>query len=1249
MVNRMPGSSVYNGRNGAVAAAVRARNLSSMSGKGESVSTNANANATVSPSSSGRTTPKAHATTPSTGRVGGNATRDVNTGIENMNNNMNNNSTRSTESASTSTSEGSARKMRRGSFRRTLLMQRNKRNSGSSSQQNNTSNSNSNSNSNGTSNTSNEGAKSTSITIDPPPASNRWRGGVRPQASTIVGGSSSDIGSDTGTYHDRSSALFLGKGTVGTDPTVTMAEEREAGACSPTFPPSTPAANASVANHKTNAAFPMDEVGGPQQELQELPRGHVETILRMYGTNASNGGVLDLYKDVLLVSPEASDREIRIAYFRRGREILGDTASGKNKDKRQNQQAVRKLDPATKSRFQAVSMAYEILSTPAWKKAYRKQGGLRKLPPVRIRPPPAPRAVAVGQAPTSAAASPKVSSPKRNQNQPQEAFDPFAMSPLRIRPAFPDIATIGMGDSTTSSPAMAPKPPAPKTALQPASAPPGKPQHPPTALRKSSFAGNGSNSSRGRRFGLRKPSSASVRWKDHVEELVFVKHPNENASDGEDTEDEDSDYDSSDNEDFREDSDGSQNGSVRAENGLLFSSADPPQDLYSDPSLSGRGSITTRDSIFSHGSSSGSNRRRKKNKERIVIDSEELESHLKRMDSEAEKHFVQDFWDNFEESMDGILSLVDSLGGGGGDASSKTNKKKIKSSSWLMPSPSFGNQQTERKNNPINGDTAADPDTTMRRSISHDATTPSSDSNTEGIDKNDLMQSNSLPASLSPAASNRSDAVSSPLQRPPTTGATVTPDEKDEARQSPRTASSPYDMILNSWPFQSSSKSEDEADAKKKQQPQHPQATPVIVSPGAKVALVTPVIVSPVSRPGTTGPPSETASIASTILSTSQRRRKSLFRPISPPLSEASEAINSDIVSAASPTPSSEAFELDSRLSEMDSVDLTTLDNPFRRGGKKEGSTKEGSPMATSSPSPSKDIVIQQTASSDSINSTSSKGSKKKKKSRFRVSMMSRILGSPSSEREISSSVDAAKTTEKATASSSSTKSKQASEEEDVFAGVDDVSSKQQQPFDESENKNVPNALEVESISMMKRSCSASQMSDLSESVYSTSKKESDINAQPGALASLLDKSPARPSPDGASNRPSLTVTFSPSVAGSCSVMSESTKKSLVHSTTGRSEGSAYSSVEGVPSANSLDFESTGVETAGFFDYLVAYATAVMTECANLGAATGAAEYQQDFMNLFAGDTSVQTAEIREQPSTLRRVPSESTTSSHTF
>lgn len=154
--------------------------------------------------------------------------------------------------------------------------------------------------------------------------------------------------------------------------------------------------------------------------------------------------------------------------------------------------------------------------------------------------------------------------------------------------------------------------------------------------------------------------------------------------------------------------------------------------------------------------------------------------------------------------------------------------------------------------------------------------------------------------------------------------------------------------------------------------------------------------------------------------------------------------------------------------------------------------------------------------------STSSKGSKKKKKSRFRVSMMSRILGSPSSEREISSSVDAAKTTEKATASSASTKSKQASEEEDVFAGVDDVSSKQQQPFDESENKNVPNALEVESISMMKRSCSASQMSDLSESVYSTSKKESDINAQPGALASLLDKSPARPSPDGASNRPSL-------------------------------------------------------------------------------------------------------------------------------
>eukprot|EP00536_Pseudo-nitzschia_multiseries_P012983 jgi/Psemu1/309573/fgenesh1_kg.528_\ len=246
--------------------------------------------------------------------------------------------------------------------------------------------------------------------------------------------------------------------------------------------------------------------------------------------------------------------------------------------------------------------------------------------------------------------------------------------------------------------------------------------------------------------------------------------------------------------------------------------------------------------------------------------------------------------------------------------------------------------------------------------------------------------------------------------------------------------------------------------------------------------------------------------------------------------------------------------------------------------------------------------------------------------------MLSRIRGSSPTEKEISPPADVAKI-EKNTASSSGTtaRNKQCNEDEDVFAGVEDLSSKHQREVDAAETKNEPNSLQVENISM-KRSCSASQLSDLSESVY----KASDDDAEEAAVV----------------EKNLLSVTFSPSL-GSRSVVSESTKKSLVNSTAGRSEGSTagYSSFDGATSATSLDFESTGatgMETSGFFDYFLAYVSAVMTECANLGAATGAAEYQQDFMNLFVGDASVQTAEIREQPSTLRRVPSEST-SSHTF
>ena len=95
-----------------------------------------------------------------------------------------------------------------------------------------------------------------------------------------------------------------------------------------------------------------------------IPGVYVDTIIRGFGPHA------DLFQDVLHMPQTATDREIRIAYFRRGREILAEGG-------------VRGLDEAAsmndvsnvvRTRFQAVSMAYEIVSNPSWRESYLKHG-----------------------------------------------------------------------------------------------------------------------------------------------------------------------------------------------------------------------------------------------------------------------------------------------------------------------------------------------------------------------------------------------------------------------------------------------------------------------------------------------------------------------------------------------------------------------------------------------------------------------------------------------------------------------------------------------------------------------------------------------------------------------------------------------------------------------------------------------------------------------------------------------------------
>ena len=221
---------------------------------------------------------------------------------------------------------------------------------------------------------------------------------------------------------------------------------------------------------------------------------------------------------------------------------------------------------------------------------------------------------------------------------------------------------------------------------------------------------------------------------------------------------------------------------------------------------------------------------------------------------------------------------------------------------------------------------------------------------------------------------------------------------------------------------------------------------------------------------------------------------------------------------------------------------------------------------------------------------------------------------------------------------------------EDVFAGVDE-GSKQQQLCDVIDNNRRP--LNLQDISIER---SASHVSDLSESVYTSNKKsEDDEEGERILYESRIADDP----PIVVSVSEAATVTFAPSTISS-SVMSSSTKKSIMMNSTTRSSvrseaSTGYSSyASSTRDTNSVySLESAAVDSSGFFDYFIRYVTAIMTECANMGPTNGApAEYQQDFMSLFStAEKSAHTAEIPvkaevlEQPSSMKRVPSSSTCS----
>ena len=466
-----------------------------------------------------------------------------------------------------------------------------------------------------------------------------------------------------------------------------------------------------------------------------LPDRHVQTIHAAFcdsdcgvstnisGDAAGGGGpskktaagaaVVDLYRDVLRIDPSATDREIRIAYFKRGREILGETgfaaaaAAGRRKSSGSTATTSSKggttttannpsLDEQTQMKFQAISMAYEILSTPGWKEEFEDRiqkmdhHQLQKIQSTQTQTQMQPHEHLQKLASFHESTSPKSTvsivtagnnelehqSQSQTQSQRQTLRQLIVQrrsKPGRMKPS-PSIASSnssGPDHSKSGLPAV--------PYCEPSSSVCEPKVLPSTSASASNISNSGADNDNDTGFiheedgeGLFDTAEAAaaqsnnnknaVRWKDYVEEVVFDNHPNEHMVSDEDDDDDDDDVEDDDDEaetmqddyDYIYDADGRQFVGNTEE-------VDRSTSMRSTASFNTSDDKSNEDSRRTDFSPS---KRKKKQRRKIVIDSEELESHLNQMDSEAEQsgHFKRDFWDNFEESLDGILSMVDSFG-----------------------------------------------------------------------------------------------------------------------------------------------------------------------------------------------------------------------------------------------------------------------------------------------------------------------------------------------------------------------------------------------------------------------------------------------------------------------------------------------------------------------------------------------------------------------------------------------------------
>jgi curved DNA-binding protein CbpA len=859
---------------------------------------------------------------------------------------------------------------------------------------------------------------------------------------------------------------------------------------------------ASAAASKTSSSSSSVVTGTTSSKI---PTVHIETILQVFGGGSSSSSSslepLNLYRDVLDVSPDATEREIRIAYFRKGREVLSEAGFASPQDK-EGPQSPSVLDPATRTKFQAVSMAYEILSTPAWKEAYLQNDGGLVMTSSRVSP----------------TVSLEMSVPSSASNRKKE--DLFAVKSSNVTSS----------SSTTTT----------------------KKSRPAPALRESSFRGGrkslvatsgGTTTSGNASVTSAQKRHSFVRWKEHVEELVFDNHPNEHA-----------DSDNDEEEDIIDDS-------MMAVQNPHRSSPHPTNQQNADSSSRNSTRSPANESNTSTISTTSRSRRNRRTKPKVVIESEELESHLKQMDTEAEKHFVNDFWDNFEESIDGILSLVDSIG-------SKQQKQQQQGKNRRPPASRGINNKS--------------PQVGIERSLSHDTAEMQ---NQKKIQLESIVEASSLEGD--DVLFQRSKSFPSPTGSSQSLAhAVVSPDNAvGHTAAEPNTAWASFGNETELGPV---------------------PVTPTTTHRAKRTFVADNTWQSAMPKPAASA---------------------NLFRPISPSLTEAS-----DLRSTGDSSARSDPFELES-------LEMSELENPFRDPSVQAESTTRPVPgeqqhqeqhesMESSNPASSIKSVSQTPTASGkvdiSFDSSNTKTAANITKSRkVNISMVTSAQEATNKKKPKTTQND----------QRVSNVSKGSSTGDDLFSGLDEAKQRQTQYTLAGKNTaSGPVGFNGQDIDL-KRTSSATLsecLSDLSESVF-----------QYGVNSAAIGKT-ATTAADAHHDRESTTGTPASEASTATTLTSNvfPPKRGKARSVGSVSSygNDPLSAMDGISiDGMSVHSVESAMEATGFFDYFLAYVSAILTEC-NALSETGQG-FSNDILGLFAQESSV-NVELREPPARFSTVGS---------